>query len=207
MCTARFTISTLLLVTLFTTGCARETKSPDASTAAVPDRETSKDAPSPAATPRDADASYDAALDWLRSTSGFQFTLRDGEVSGEGELRRTTIGAESMTLRTADGVEWRATTTQGGVVWERREAGGWRAAPEPAFGNRVYQRLTIPFDPQKKEGAAQLVASDANTNRYRFTDANSGRVHELHVSRQRGDIERMTIGDDVDIRFSPSAQP
>lgn len=191
----------LALATLFTASCGQETPAPDAvptTTAASPP----PIAPTPAAA-RPVDASYDAALDWLRSTDGFRFTLRDGEVRGEGEVRRATIGAESMTLRTDDGVEWRAATSAAGVEWERREGAGWRATTEPAFGNRVYQRVTIPFDPQKKEGEAQLLSSDGDVNHYRFTDANTGRVHDLYVSRTGGHIERLTIGDDVEVSFTP----
>ena len=140
-------------------------------------------------------------MDWLRSTSGFGFVLRDGDVEAEGLMRRETIGSERVTVRVG-GVDWRASSGTQGVTWERRDGAAWTAAEAPPFGNRVYQRVTLAFDPQKREGDAQLVESNGNANHYRFTNANSGEVHDVWVSRADGHVERITIGDSVDIRFS-----
>ena len=76
-----------------------------------------------------------------------------------------------------------------------RKGNAWNAAPAPAYGNRLYQRVTLAFDPQKKEGDAQLIATDGTSNHYRFTNANTGEVHEVWVSAKDGHVERMKIGD------------
>lgn len=196
----RFTISTtFFLSTLLLAACSRETPAPEPAT--ITSTTTANPTTPPLVTSQHVDASYESAMDWLRSTAGFRFTIRDGEVEGEGEMRRQTIGAEQVTLRTA-GREWRARSGVQGIVWERREGAGWKAE-SPEFGNRIYQRLTLAFDPQKKEGSAQLVETDPRTNHYRFTNANTGDVHDVWVSRDDGHVERITIGGNVDVRFLP----
>jgi hypothetical protein len=191
--------TTIFLTALLLAACARETPAPEPATDTSATTATA--ATPPPVIPQQADASYESAMDWLRSTPGFRFTIRDGDIEGEGEMRRETIGVERVIFRSG-GTEWRAGSGPQGVVWERRGASGW-SAESPEFGNRIYQRVTLAFDPQKKEGSAQLVTSDATTNHYRFTNANSGEIHDAWVSRADGHVERITIGSTVDVRFTP----
>lgn len=147
-------------------------------------------------------ATYENAIHWFRSAPAFRFVLRDADVRAEGRMTRKAVGAETVELR-ANGVEWRASSGPLGVTWERREGGKWTTADAPPFGNRVYQRVTLAIDPQKREGAAQLAGSDGSSSRYRFTNANSGELHEVWVARSGGHVERMTIGDSVDLEITP----
>lgn len=198
----RFAISTTIFLTaLLLAACSREAPAPATATSAST-ATTVTATTSPPVTSQHVDASYESAMDWLRATPGFRFTIRDGDVEGEGEMQRETIGAERVIFRSG-GTEWRASSGAQGVVWERRGANGW-SAESPEFGNRIYQRVTLAFDPQKKEGTAQLAGSDATSNHYRFTNANSGEIHDVWVSRVDGHVERITIGSDVDVRFTPA---
>jgi hypothetical protein len=101
---------------------------------------------------------------------------------------RPTVGAERMRVRVG-GDEWIAAAEPSGVVWYR----GGKPAQPPASANRIWQRVTIAFDPQKKEGEARLVAPD----RYRFTNANSGEVHEVRVGDGR--VSRVAIGETMEL--------
>ena len=79
----------------------------------------------------------------------------------------------------------------GAAQWCELEGGG-----APAFGKRVYQRVTLAFDPQKKEGAAQLV----EPGHYRFTNAKHSEVHDVWVT-DGSRVQRMKIGDAVELRI------
>ena len=48
-----------------------------------------------------------------------------------------------------------------------------------------------------------LVSSDGDTNLYRFTDANTGEVHEVWVRKTDASIARMKIGSTVELTFEP----
>lgn len=113
-------------------------------------------------------------------------------------MKRPRVGMEEVTFR-ADGIEWRGVASARGVVWSKRDGAAWSEAAPPDYAGRLYQRVTFAFDPQKKEGAAQIVSSDATSNVYRFTDANTGEVHELRVSKRDAHIEWMKIGNDVEL--------
>jgi hypothetical protein len=143
-------------------------------------------------------------MDWFRSAPAFSFVLQEAGLDAEGQMHRERIGAERVEFKVG-GEEWRATASAEGVTWEKRSAAGWSPAAAPAFGNRVYQRVTLAFDPQKKESEAQLVGSDDKVNHYRFTNANTGELHDVWVSRATGHPERMTIGKTVDLRIAPLA--
>ena len=136
--------------------------------------------------------SYADALEWFRSARAFRFTLREGDTRAEGSMERKTPGAEKVRFTIA-GEEWLASTDKRGVVWTR--GGGKEVAPPPN-GMRLFQRVTLAFDPQKVEGDAQLVEPD----HYRFTDANTGAVHDVWVADGR--ITRMTIGDAVELTIT-----
>ncbi len=145
---------------------------------------------------------YDEALLWFRSTKGFHFVLDDQGVHAEGDVARTTPGAEKVQFR-AKGSEWLAETTPQGVTWKRRDGGAWKSIDAPEFGSRIYQRVTLPFDPQKKEGVPLLASEEGETNLYRFTNANTGEVHEMWVRKSDAAVERLKIGSSVDLRLSP----
>jgi hypothetical protein len=141
---------------------------------------------------------YDEGLLWLRSTGHFRFTLSEGELRAEGELTRKTPGAEVVRFR-VNGESWQAAAKAQGIVWTR---GGKDATP-PEYGNRLYQRVTLAIDPQKKEGVPLLVSTDGATNLYRFTDANSGEVHEVSIRKSDSSVARIRIGDRMEITFAP----
>jgi hypothetical protein len=132
---------------------------------------------------------------WFGSAPRFRFTLREGNLTASGTMTRPRLGEEKVELR-AGSEEWRAEKSARGVTWSRRAAGGWKPADSPDYGNRVFQRVTFAFDPRKKEGEAQLV----EPHHYRFTDANSGKVHEVWLTPQ-SHIARITIGNDVELRI------
>jgi len=145
---------------------------------------------------------YDEAMNWFRSAKGFTFVLDDADVHAEGRMTRKTVGVESVEFR-ANGDEWRASSGPLGVTWERRTGGKWTKAETPQFGNRIYQRVTLGVDPQKQGGAAQLAGTEGTSTRYRFTNANTGQVHELWVAQSDSHLERMKIGDSVDLKITP----
>lgn len=195
----------LLLPLAFVIACSRET--------AVPTQDTQTPSPQPATTtvttsapattaaplPSPTDVgTYDAALTWLRSNSGFQFTLRDGKVTAEGEMKRERVGMETVTFR-AEEAEWRGVSGPRGVVWSRRDGGSWKETTPPVYAGRLWQHVTLAFDPQKREGSAQLASTSDTTNLYRFTDANTGRVHELRVRKDNAKVESLLIGSDVEL--------
>ncbi len=172
----------LLLALLF--ACSRERR------VEPPTRRPSPAAPAPAAegggaTRETAGGTYAEAMKWMKSTKGFRFELEENGAQATGTMTRERIGAEKVEL-TAGGKTWRAAAGPTGVVWT--------PANPPDYAGRMYQRVTIAFDPQKKEGEAQLVGNEGGLNHYRFTDANTGNVHDVWVAPD-GHIERMTIGD------------
>lgn len=141
-------------------------------------------------------------MTWLRSTPGFRFVIEEAGVHAVGVMRRPTVGAESVEFRAND-QEWRASAGAQGITWETRSGAEWSQAAPPPWANRLYQRVTIAFDPQKKEGDAQLVEHDDTSNHFRFTNANSGEVHDVRVSRADDRIERITIGNAMDLQLTP----
>jgi hypothetical protein len=191
----------LLALTL---ACSRETPAPPA-----PATDTQPPQTQPAITNvttappvAEGNASYKAAMTWLKSNPGFRFTLKEQGVVAEGEMQRARVGTEIVTLK-IDGAEWRGEAGRRGVVWSTRSGGAWKEAMPPDYAGRMYQRVTVAFDPQKKEGEAQLASSDATSNVYRFTDANTGNVHELRVSKSDAHIESMKIGDSIELTVHP----
>jgi hypothetical protein len=181
-------IATFALLTIV--ACNREQQSPDdraggsAQTASTATATSTAMVPTPAAPT----GTYDQAMRWMSSTKGFTFTLTDGGTKATGELSRSTPGAEKVALTIA-GSRWTAASGPNGVIWTR----DGKPANPPADGNRMYQRLTLALDPQKVEGAAQLVMSDAATRHYRFTNAVTREVHNVWVDPKDNHVMRMTI--------------
>jgi hypothetical protein len=156
--------------------CSREAPAP---AEVQPPPTTTTAAAAPMAT-----VTYDDAVTWFRSTPGFHFAVEEGGVRAEGDMSRERVGVETVSV-IVDGARWSAATGAQGVSWQRDV----RAAAAPEWGNRLFQRVTVAFDPQKQEGQAQLV----EPRHYRFTDANSGQVHDVWTN-EAGQITRMTIG-------------
>lgn len=202
----RFWIYTTFLMAV---SCSRETPAPPAAQtqpAATTSVSTSTSTSTPPATATDAppvptNGSYSEAMLWLQSAPAFHFVVDEGGIHAEGDLTRKTVGAESVRFR-ASGEEWRATAGPRGVIWETRKGNAWKAAEAPAFGNRLYQRVTLAFDPQKKEETAQFVAAEGSANHYRFTNANTGEVHDVWVNIADNHIERMTIGNSFEMKLT-----
>lgn len=198
----RFCIITSFLIAM---SCSRETPAPPA-TPTQTSSTTSGSAPvttsEPAAQPpAGSRGSYKEAMLWLQSAPAFRFVVVEGGVHADGDLTRRRIGAESVRIR-ANREEWRATAGARGVAWEQHQANGWVAKPAPPYGNRLYQRVTLAFDPQKKEGDAQFVATEGTANHYRFTDANTGEVHDVWVNVADNHVERMKIGDSFEMKLN-----
>jgi len=183
----RLTKCPLLFVLLIAAACSREQPAADVPAAST----TTTAAPAATAPPKPA-VTYDQAVTWFRTTPGFHFVVEESGVRAEGDMTRETLGAERVTV-TVNGESWSASIGPKGVGWRR--AG--KDADTPAWGNRLFQRVTIAFDPQKQEGAAQLV----EPNHFRFTDANSGQVHDVWTN-DAGQITRMTIGSAVSMTLS-----
>ena len=179
--------------------CSRETPAPPSSTTttiAPPVTETTA-----TRVPELQKGSYDEALLWFRSTKGFDFVLEDHGVHAEGTMTRSTPGAEKVQF-SVDGKPWLAETTAQGVTWKVRIGTGWKSVDAPEFGPRIYQRVTLPFDPQKKEGVPLLASEEGDANLYRFTNANTGEVHEWWVRKTDAAVERIKIGENVDLKIT-----
>ena len=78
-----------------------------------------------------------------------------------------------------------------------------KPADPPSYGGRLYQRVTLAFDPQKKEGVPMLISTDGPSNLYRFTNANTGEVHEVWVRKNDASLARVRIGKSVEMQFEP----
>jgi hypothetical protein len=172
------------------TACSRESPAPATETAtAATAAETAAPAPAPTALKA---KTYDDAVTWFRSTPGFHFVVQENGIRAEGDMERATVGAETVRVAVG-GEEWTAESGGRGVVWKR----GGTETPAPEWGNRLFQRVTVAFDPQKSEGRAQVI----DPSHYRFTDANSGALHDVFVDGE-GRITKMTIGNTMSMTLS-----
>lgn len=169
---------------LLAAACSRETPAPPETTSSAPPQTSTTASTATQAPPQQ--RSYGKAMDWFRSTHGFHFVIDLDGAHAEGDLVRSAIGAERARIALKDGT-WIAAAKPEGLVWYREESGTRARAAAPNGADRLWQRVTVAFDPQKKEGDAQL-----DGDRFRFTDANTGNTHEVWVN-DRNQIERMTI--------------
>jgi hypothetical protein len=203
----------IILAIVLSVSCSKEKTTPAPATAGAPTATTSTQAatpqpptmtPAPASTAKKVDATYAGAMQWFRGTKGFHFLLDENGRRAEGDLSRATIGRERVRF-SAEGGEWLGIARKTGVHWYRRNGSGWTAekAP-PELANSVWQRTTMAFDPMKKEGEAQADGSEpidgVPHNRFRFTNANTGDVHQLSVSTTKGNIAKLKI----ESRFTPA---
>lgn len=131
------------------------------------------------------DGSYEQAVECFRMSSGFHFRVTSPAITARGMLQRPRIGQERVTMG-----EWTAETKPAGIVWTRN---GQPAKPAPEL-ERLFQRLTLYLDPQKKEGSPQLADSTAAANHYHFTDANTGEAYDVFVAKDDGRIVRFRAG-------------
>lgn len=180
-------IKAALVSILLLAACARETPAPEETQSVTPEPSGISTAAGPPPM-----TSYDDAVTWFRTASGFHFVVEDAGVRAEGDMTRSRVGAERLRV-TVNGEEWTAEASPRGVAWRR----GGTESPAPEWGNRLYQRVTVAFDPEKREGEAQLV----EPGHYRFTDANSGQVHDVWVNGA-GQITKITIGDAMSMTIS-----
>ncbi|HEX9983339.1 MAG TPA: hypothetical protein VGF69_08745 [Thermoanaerobaculia bacterium] len=202
----------IILGIVLSASCSKEKTTPASATAGTSTATTSTQAatpqppmtPSPASTAKKVDATYAGGMQWFRGTKGFHFLLDENGRRAEGDLARANIGQERVRF-TADGGEWLGISRKTGVHWYRRNGSGWTVdkAP-PEIANSVWQRTTLAFDPMKKEGEAQADGSEpidgVPHNRFRFTNANTGDVHQLSVSTTKGNIAKLKI----ESRFTPA---
>lgn len=188
---------------VLTVACGRETPTPPPPATEIPTTPITTSTPAPTTTtvPTIDKGSYDEALLWMRSAPKFHFVLDDHGIHAEGDMARKTLGAEQVQFR-ANGHEWLAESTVKGVTWKQRSGSAWKETAAPEFGSRIYQRVTLAFDPQKKEGVPMLVSRDNGANLYRFTDANTNEVHELWVNQKDAHVERLKIGDQVELTIA-----
>jgi hypothetical protein len=189
---------TILLVSL-AFACSREQPAPPATASTPPPSTATTATQARAAAP--APPSYEKAVEWMRSAPRFAFVLDEQGTHATGVMSRETIGAERVEMQLA-GDAWRAQAGPKGVTWSRKSGSSWKEANPPELAPRLYQRVTVAFDPQKKEGAAQLAGNENGLTHYRFTDANTGELHEVWV-RADGSVARMKIGDSVALEIEP----
>jgi hypothetical protein len=141
--------------------------------------------------------SYAAAIDCFRIAAAFHFTLTEnGKLKAKGEMRRQAVGSErvafTLTGSGATDGAWVGSTAPTGVTWTRN---GAHVAAPPPFAGRIFQRVTLYLDPQKSEGQPRLdgveVIDGVTTNRYAFTNANSGERDRVWVSQRDGSSVRL----------------
>lgn len=173
----------VLLSTALVIACGREqpatdTPPPASSTTTATATTAPPTATAPPPVPANA-PTYEGAAQWYARTRGFHFTMKSAEFAIEGDLERITPGAERVRF-THDGSEWIGAAERSGVVWYKRANGSWTKSAPPPFADMAFQRATLWFDPQKKEGSAQKNGEQG----YRFTDANSGSVYDVGVDAQ-----------------------
>lgn len=171
---------TAVLLLVLVAACSREQRAPVTAThpAAAPVRPTVAEPPA---------GSYQSVLDRFRISPGFHFTFNDGE----GSLKRPMQGMEQVRIhvtRGSDRGDWLAEVKPNGVVWTKD---GKHTVDIPQSLQRLYQRLTIFPDPQKKDGTAQR-----NGNRFEFTDANGGDRYVITVAPDDR-ITEIRVGDSV----------
>jgi hypothetical protein len=101
---------------------------------------------------------------------------------------RKTPGAEVLIVDTGDG-EWRAEAKATGIVWTHN---GKTVKDIPPKFEKLWERLTVFPDPQKKEGTPKL-SMEGNVRRYDFTDANTGDRYTVWVAPEDGHITKMQV--------------
>jgi hypothetical protein len=130
------------------------------------------------------DGSYAAAVDCIRIASALHFKSSDGA----GDMIRKTPGAEVLIVNTGDG-EWKGEAKATGIVWTHD---GKAVKDVPRKLEKLWERLTVFPDPQKKEGTPNL-SMEGSVRRYDFTDANTGDRYSVWVAPEDGHITKMQV--------------
>lgn len=132
------------------------------------------------------DGSYVAAVDCIRIAAELHFKSSDGA----GSMIRKTPGAERLVLDGNDG-EWIGEAKRTGIVWTHD---GKAVKDVPQKVEKLWERLTVFPDPQKKEGTPAL-SMEGNVRRYDFTDVNSGARYSVWVAPDDGHITKLRVND------------
>lgn len=135
------------------------------------------------------DGSYEKAVDCFRRAEVIRFRTPEGQ----GTMTRETPGREHMMLYLAKGDlrgTWMAETRASGVAWTFN---GARAVSVPPQLDRLFQRVTLFPDPQKKEGAPKLLGRDEKGITWEFTDKNSGDRYVVRVDPKSGHMAQVTM--------------
>lgn len=132
------------------------------------------------------DGSYDAAVDCIRIAAALRFKSSDGA----GQMIRKSPGTEKMILDGNDG-HWVAEAQRTGIVWTHD---GKTVKDVPRKLEKLWERLTLFPDPQKKEGKPVL-AMEGDVRRYDFTDANTGDRYSVWVASEDGHITKLRVND------------
>jgi len=132
------------------------------------------------------DGSYAAAVDCIRIAAALHFKSSDGT----GDMIRKTPGAERLVLNGSDG-EWIGEAKRTGVVWTHN---GKPVKDVPQKLEKLWERLTLFPDPQKKEGMPKL-SMEGNLRRYDFTDANTGDRYSVWLAPDDGHITKLRVND------------
>jgi hypothetical protein len=178
----------VIVLCLFALACRRETPAPTSSprpATRVPQAANPAPAPAPVATAPHADASYDKAVEWMRSAPAYHFDVTIGDAKASGDLTRERIGAEKLRFRIGND-EWTAERKLTGVAWFRN---GKHDTNEPALADRIYQWMTFFPDPQKS--GLQVVGSEGDTTHVRFTIVNTKETEDVWI-RSDNHLVRLT---------------
>lgn len=132
------------------------------------------------------DGSYDAAVECIRIAAALHFKSSDGA----GDMIRTTPGAERLVVDSSDG-HWVAEAQRTGIIWTHN---GKPVKAVPRNLEKLWERLTIFPDPQKKEGKPVL-SMEGSVRRYDFTDANTGNRYSVWLAPADGHITKLRVGD------------
>jgi hypothetical protein len=132
------------------------------------------------------DGSYEAAVDCFRIAAALPFKSNEGG----GQMIRKTPGAERLILDSSDG-HWEAEEQRTGVIWTHD---GKPVKDVPPKLEKLWERLTLFPDPQKKEGKPVL-SMEGNVRRYDFTDANTGDRYSVWLSPDDGHITKLRVND------------
>src|SRR5438309_9261126 len=183
-----------VLALVFAVACQREQREKPLSVIRHPSSVTRQ--PAPPVTPKAVlrstpqhcagDGSYDAAVDCIRIAAALHFKSSDGA----GDMIRKTAGAERMIVDTGDG-HWVAEAQRTGISWTHD---GKPVKDVPRKLEKLWERLTLFPDPQKKEGKPAL-SMEGNVRRYDFTDANTGDRYSVWVAPDDGHITKLRVND------------
>jgi hypothetical protein len=177
----------VIVLCLFALACRRETPAPPSSPQpAAPVPKAANPAPAPVATAPRGDASYDKAVEWMRTASAYHFDATIGGAKASGDLTRERIGAEKLRFRIGSD-EWTAERKLTGVAWFRN---GKHDTNEPALADRIYQWMTFFPDPQKS--GLQVVGTEGDTTHVRFTIVNTKETEDVWIRPADNHLVRLT---------------